>query len=150
MARFGRTDLRSGTITVGPVTTTNAPKSAAKPGLRSTNRYAAPLATAQVTSIPTETSRQITWLNPRTSAKRSVRLPSKRITATANDTIGKSRSPKSASGSRMPVIGPATIPSNKRNRIAGMLVRHASHCAKMPLATMPERVRKTVSFIRIG
>ncbi|EEY46095.1 hypothetical protein VMA_000341 [Vibrio mimicus VM223] len=59
--------------------------------------------------------------------KLRVKLPSNKITATASETKGKSKSPNSRSGFNTPKTGPASIPANSKNKMAGRRNRHANH-----------------------
>ena len=69
------------------------------------------------------------------SEKRRVSAPSKRITATASETIGSSTGPNTASGSSQPMPGPMTRPVSSRKRMAGSLVHQATHWQVMPSST---------------
>ncbi len=127
MLRVGRTVRRIGMITVGPVTTMMAPNSRAKSSCRSNNAMAASAISHQVATAPTVTRLRTTCPKPRMSLKRRVRLPSKRMIATAIETSGNNRTPNRASGSSRPVIGPSSRPHDNRNRMAGSRSFHASH-----------------------
>ena len=85
---IGRIERIIGCITVGPVTTTNAPNSDAISQRQSIIKCVATLMVIQVTTIPMLT-RLVTirpW--PRISSNLSVSLPSKSITATARKPQG--------------------------------------------------------------
>jgi len=116
----GRTWRSSGPTTVGPVTTT-------------------------VISAPTVTRLQTDA--PMARRSRALRLspPSNRISPTASETRGKRISPKSASGSRNPVTGPATKPTASSRRMDGTRRRQASHCAPTPRTTIPASPTRTWS-----
>src|SRR5699024_1516696 len=58
--------------------------------------------------------------------------PSKRIIATATDTIGLYKSPKFCSGFIIPNIGPASNPAADIMTIAGQLNFQASHWDPIP------------------
>jgi len=74
----------------------------------------------------------ITFPTSRSSPSLRVSPPSNNNRATEKETIGRSRSPKRASGLRNPVIGPAINPITRKNNIDGNLSLHDSHCAAMP------------------
>jgi len=96
----GRTWRRSGWMTVGPVTTRIAPNSRAI-GQESPSTTCAPsVERTQQTRAPIEVRLRMTAPPRCSSRSRSERPPSKRMTATEIETIGKSSRPSSASGSR--------------------------------------------------
>jgi hypothetical protein len=92
----------------------------------------------QVIETPMVSILRTTFCSPRISLNFSVRLPSNRMMATDNDTIGNSRSPNSFSGSNQPVKGPKTIPESNRNTIAGNFTHQANHWHKMATIPMTE------------
>jgi len=68
-----------------------------------------------------------TVCNPIMSSNLRVSAPSNKIMATENDTNGNKSAPKSASVFKIPVKGPAAIPANNKNIIAGSLILQATH-----------------------
>ncbi|CRZ45864.1 Uncharacterised protein [Vibrio cholerae] len=123
----GRTVRSKGTITVGPVTTVKLPNISANGHSKPSNQCAAVLVIPHETSAPTVTMLHTVLLTPRISLKFRVRLPSNKITATASETSGKSKSPIKASGFNTPNTGPAKIPANSKNKMAGRRNRQANH-----------------------
>ncbi|MCY1180061.1 hypothetical protein D9M73_204890 [compost metagenome] len=142
IADFGRTTRNIGTITVGPVTSVRVPKRIASGQSNPSSQWVASAITSQVTSAPTVTRRCTTLPISRHCDRCRVRLPSNRISATASDTSGISNGPNSASGSSHPSAGPARIPANNRNRIAGSFRRQASHWQASAAAPMPPTLRR--------
>src|SRR5699024_12547870 len=66
------------------------------------------------------------------SSKYKLKLPTKRIIATATDTIGLYNTPKFCSGFIIPNIGPASNPAADIMSIAGQLNFQASHWDPIP------------------
>jgi hypothetical protein len=56
--------------------------------------------------------------------------------ATASDTIGSSKSPRSTSGLRNPVTDPATMPKINSKKMDGKRRRQASYSAPIPRTMM--------------
>ena len=137
----GRTVRSIGTITVGPVTTMMAPNSIATRQSKPIRKWLAVPTITQVTSMPTDTRLRTTRSRPRISSKRRVMAPSYRMKATESDTRGYRSSPSRASGSSIPRPGPSARPPSRRMRMAGSLMRQATHCER--IATMPIRVMLT-------
>ena len=81
----------------------------------------------QVMVTPTVSILRTTFCSPRISSNLSVKLPSKRMIATDNETIGNNSSPNSSSGFNQPVKGPKIIPESNKNTIAGSFTHQANH-----------------------
>ena len=149
MEALGRTTRSMGTITVGPVTSVRVPNSSASIQSKPSSQWVARVITAQVERAPTVTSRWTTLPISFHSDRCRVRLPSNRISATANDTNGINRGPNISCGSSHPSIGPARIPLSRRNRIAGSFRRQASHWQPSAATPMPPKANKICcSFIK--
>jgi len=58
--------------------------------------------------------------------------PSNKMTATAIDINGPMSVPRSRIGSKIPDTGPAMMHAANINTIAGICIRHATHCAPTP------------------
>ena len=142
-AGLGRTNSSSGSTTVGPETMRMAPTSSAIPTGRSKSTTAPPKPTAQVISAPSVSRRTTTGgVSASSSSRRRPSAPSNRITPTASETNGESRSPSSSLGStRSATEGPARIPAMSRGTIAGMRSRAAS--TMQPTASTTTTVRPT-------
>src|SRR5690625_7542493 len=69
---------------------------------------------------------------PLNSFRFKLKLPSKRIIATATDTIGLYKSPKFCSGFIIPNIGPASNPAADIMTIAGQLNFQSIHWDTIP------------------
>ena len=132
----GRTLRSSGTITVGPVTTTKAPNSSAISSGSSRKYQVAVVTTAQVTRAPQVTSRRTVRSRPRISSNLRVSAPSNRMIDTARDTLGSNRSPNMAWGSISPRPPPSSRPDNRSGRIAGSLRRQAPHWHRKATTTI--------------
>ena len=124
---FGRTVLSIGMMTVGPVTTIIAPNNSDNDQEKSRMKCVAKVIHPQVIATPIVSILRTTFCSPRISWNLSVRLPSNKIIATANETIGNSNSPNSCSGFNQPVSGPSIIPAINKNTIAGNFTHHANH-----------------------
>ena len=149
MVRLGFTVLKIGTITVGPVTTINAPKrierSQEKPIIKCVPTEIA----AQVIRTPIVNIFLTTLCKSRISSNFKVKLPSKRMIATASDTIGNNKSPKRASGFSVPVRGPKIIPAKSRKTIAGNLTHQANHWQRMATTPMVDSAIIACSCIKL-
>jgi hypothetical protein len=127
---------RSGRTTVGPETTRMAPRRI-DIDMESPSRMTdATDASPQVSRAPIVTRFLTTDPIARSSENLRLKPPSKRMIATAIETVGKRMSPSRLSGSMKPVTGPATMPTSRRRRIDGRCRRHASHWAPIPRMMM--------------
>jgi hypothetical protein len=71
--------------------------------------------------------------------------PSNKIIATAREIKGWRRFPKSSSGFNQFNVGPAIIPANSKNKMAGSLRRQAIHWQKTAMTGIAVRVIRWVS-----
>src|SRR6266567_6162398 len=144
----GRTKFSSGPTTVGPETTRMTPSMSAAPFDMPSSSAAKRPANAQVTGTPMAMSRTTTERVPPSSLRRFSPTPlSKRMRATASETIGWNSDPRRLLGLMSSVRAPAMKPTGSRTIRAGMRTRLARTCEPTASTTVRPKPKKMWSAV---
>ena len=137
----------SGPTTVGPVTTTSAPKRVASAHGQASHRRAAAVAPTNVMTAPVVTRRRMTRSSRRSRDRSRLSAPSNRIMATAKSIRTKRPSPSAAGRTHPMPSGPSAAPAPSRRTIAGIRTSLATHWTDTPATSATATTRAAFASV---